>query len=365
MRDERIRFSPASPLSRDLKARVDAHFKETGASPHGGPSLWLKTFLLALLTATPVVLFVLGSGVWWQAVICGVVAGLGIAGLGFCVQHDASHGAYSRRKSVNKMMTAVLDMIGGSSHVWRVKHNQMHHSYPNLANVDPDIDAGIFGRLAPGIRRRAIHRYQHIYLWALYSMLTLKWVWFDDYWNIAHGTLGSHRLPRPKGKQWALFFAGKLFTIAWTLVIPMLAHGVWMGLLFHLSLHATAGFVLSMVFQLAHVVDGAEFPAVPTPPGEAYDFAELQLQTSVDFARKSPLITWYVGGLNFQAIHHLFPRICHIHYPALSPIVEEVCREHGVEYRTRPSLAAAIKAHYRFIYAMGRAPDVAKPAEAA
>lgn len=355
LRDARIHFRHPSPLLADLRAAVDGYFERTGRSPHGGIRIWAKTLFFVLFTAGVWTLFLLGSGAWWQAVLAGLGSGLGIAGIGFCVQHDASHGAYSSSRRVNAWMARMLDVIGGSSHVWRTKHNIIHHTYPNLAGIDQDLEAGIFARFAPGFPRYFFHRFQHIYIWLLYGLLTVKWMWVDDFVNIGLGIIGSHKLRRPKGKEWVVFFVGKLIAIGWTFVIPVLVHGFWIGLLFHLVGHVVAGITLSLVFQLAHCVDRAEFPAVPTPKGQEMEWAAHQLATSVDFARGNRFLTWYLGGLNYQAIHHLFPHVSHVHYPALSPIVAEVTARHGVEYRTIPTMTQAIGSHYRWLRHLGAA----------
>ena len=101
-------------------------------------------------------------------------------------------------------------------------------------------------------------------------------------------------------------------------------------------------------------------PAFPQPDPAtghlATSFAEHQLQTTVDFARGNRFVSWFVGGLNFQVEHHLFPRICHVHYPKLSRLVERTCRRAGVEYHVNPSVRAAIASHYRWLREMGRRP---------
>jgi linoleoyl-CoA desaturase len=231
----------------------------------------------------------------------------------------------------------------------------VHHTYPNLAGVDQDLEAGVFARFAPGIARHRFHRFQHIYVWMLYGLLTIKWMWVDDFVNVAIGRLGPHRLPRPRGWEWGVFFLGKALAIGWAVVVPVLVHGLWVGILFHVVGHVVAGVTLSVVFQLAHCVDEAEFPVVPTPAGGDVEWATHQLRTSVDFARGNPFLTFFLGGLNYQAIHHLFPHVSHVHYPAISPIVAAVCDRHGVRYRTFPSMFGAIRSHYRWLRRLGSA----------
>jgi len=356
VRDERITFHTPAPLLRDLKRGVDAYFASSGRTRFGGVRLWVKTVLLLVYAGVVWSLFLFGPGTWWVALLNGAGVGLALAGIGFCIQHDANHGAYSSNRRVNAMMSWMMDLVGASSYVWRTKHNIIHHTYTNLAGVDQDLDAGIFARFAPGMAWRKPYRFQHLYVWFLYGLLTLKWMWVDDFLDVGLGSVGAHKLRRPRGKEWGVFLVGKALSIGWTFVIPALVHGFWIGLLFHLSAHFVAGVTLSIVFQLAHCVEVAEFPPVPTPPGRDVEWAEHQLRTSVDFAPGNPLLTYFLGGLNYQAIHHLFPHVSHVHYPALRPIVAEVCEAHGVPYRTIPTFGEAVKSHYRWLRRMGRAP---------
>ena len=119
-------------------------------------------------------------------------------------------------------------------------------------------------------------------------------------------------------------------------------------------MHAVAGLILSVVFQLAHVVEEAHFP-VPDEKGNIEnEWAIHQMETTADFSRKSWLITYYVGGLNYQTEHHLFPRICHVHYPKLAPIVEATAKEFGVPYIYNETFITALKSHMSVISKLGR-----------
>ena len=82
----------------------------------------------------------------------------------------------------------------------------------------------------------------------------------------------------------------------------------------------------------------------------------IQVRTTVDFARGSRLATWYLGGLNLQVEHHLFPKVCHLHYPRLAPVVEQTAAEHGIAYHAHESIGAALASHWRWLRRMGRAP---------
>src|SRR5262249_30803924 len=158
------------------------------------------------------------------------------------------------------------------------------------------------------------------------------------------------------GLDLAIFFGGKLFSLSVVVFIPLFFHAWWIVVLYYLLVTAIMGVLLAVVFQLAHCVEEADFPT-PEPGTQRIEqaWAEHQVETTVDFARGSWVCCWMLGGLNFQVEHHLFPRICHVHYPALSKLVEEVCREFGVAYRAHATLWAGITSHFRWLKRMGSA----------
>jgi len=276
--------------------------------------------------------------------------GLLLAAIGFNVMHDGGHESLSRSRFVNRCAAFSLDLLGGSSYAWHWKHNLYHHSYPNIGGVDSDIELAPVGRVASFQPRHPVYRYQHLYLWVLYGLLAVKWHVFDDFRDILAGRIGEMPLPRPRGLDLVLFVAGKASFFALALVVPALVHGIAPALLFYFVTSFVVGLTLSVIFQLAHCVEETTFHA-----GAAVDeWALHQLGTTANFAPRSRLLGWYVGGLNFQIEHHLFPRISHVHYPRIAPIVQRVCAERGVDYHVHETLFAAVRSHYRLLRAQGR-----------
>jgi len=355
----KLKFDSSDRFIRELRKRVDTYFETTGKSRRDCPQMYFKTatVLTWFFGAYFTLLFAVHSA--WLIVPLAVVLGLALAAIGFNVQHDGGHRAYSDRPWVNKIMALTLDLMGGSSYLWDWKHNSLHHTYPNISGHDDDIDVGILGRLSPHQPRLAFHRFQGIYLWVLYGFLAIKWHLFDDFYNVAVGRIGGHRIPRPKGRDLFVFVAGKVSFFSMVFVIPMLMHPWWAVLGTYAIASFISGVVLSVVFQLAHCVDGAEFP-LPSPTangGEAMATAwsTHQVLTTVDFARGNRVLSWLLGGLNFQVEHHLLSKICHVHYPDLSKIVEDLCAEFGLRYQAHRSMWSAVASHYRWLVIMGRA----------
>jgi len=352
------KFKGSDRFIRELRKRVDAYFERTGRRRRDCPSMYFKTatILAWFFGAYSLLLFVASSA--WLAIPLAVVLGFAIAAIGFNIQHDGSHKAYSSRAWVNKVMALTMDMMGGSSYMWDWKHNSFHHTYTNIAGHDDDINIGFLGRLSPEQPRYWFHRLQGVYLWLLYGFLAIKWHLFDDFYQLSIGRIGEHKIRRPRGKDLVVFIAGKAVFFSLAFVIPMLLHPVWTVLAIYAIAAFVSGVVLSIVFQLAHCVGEADFP-VPVPNGEGgqrveTDWAVHQVQTTVDFARRNPVLRWFLGGLNFQVEHHLFHKICHIHYPALSKLVEETCREFGIRYNAHRTFFGAVASHFRWLVQMGR-----------
>jgi len=353
-----LKFGRGDGFHAELRRRVDRYFRATGESPRDCPRMYLKTAVILAWFAGCYGLLVFVAATWWLGLILAVLLGIAMAAIGFNVQHDGGHHSYSSRPWVNRLMAMSLDLLGGSSYLWARKHNGIHHAYANITGHDDDIDLGIIGRLSPHQRRLPFHRWQHFYMWLLYGFLPSKWQLYDDFRDYIRGSVGGKPYPRPRGWDLAVFAGGKAAFFALALAIPLMLHPLWTVLLFYFVASLVQGVLLGVVFQMAHCVEEAAFPMPSEDTGRMENsWAVHQLETTVDFARESRVLSWLVGGLNFQIEHHLFPEICHIHYPRLAPLVERTCREHGLTYMAQSSLRASIASHYRWLRRMGTATE--------
>jgi linoleoyl-CoA desaturase len=350
-----IEFGENRSFQIELRTRVDTFFKNAGIPKTGGRQMHVKTAFMLLFFLTDYWLLVFVSGNLWLGVALAVFLGLSMAGIGFNIQHDAGHNAYSSSRRINKLMAMTLDLIGGSSYVWHYKHSVVHHTYVNITGYDTDIDIGIFGRLSPHQKRRWFHRWQHFYLWPLYGLLAIKWQCIDDFRYVITGGIEKHRLPRPLRGDLFRFIAGKTFFFGWVFLIPLLLHPVGV-VFFYYSIAALAlGVTISAVFQLPHCVGESEFPLPDPATGRITSpWAEHQARVTLDFDKQNHLITWLLGGLNYHLEHHLFPMICHTHYPLISPIVEKTCKEFNVRYESHMTLWHGLRSHYRWLRTMGK-----------
>ncbi|MDZ7359172.1 MAG: acyl-CoA desaturase [candidate division KSB1 bacterium] len=361
---KKISFPLRLGFYQELKKRVQTYFEENGISPHADWRMVLKTVIILAWLATSYVLLVFFSSSLILAVISAFAVAQGFVLVGFNIMHDGAHGSYSKSKKVNWMMGFTLDLIGGSHMFWRHKHNILHHTYTNINELDDDIHVGNLMRFSPAQKRRPWHRFQHWYAFPLYGFMTLLWVSYGDFHKFFTGRIGDYELPEPSPGAAFLFFLTKFFYFGYMLILPMFFHPIAYVIGFFLLVHFVLGLTMATIFQLAHVVEDNAFP-VPHPGSGEIDneWAIHEVETTANFAPKSRLAAWYCGGLNFQIEHHLFPRVCHIHYPAISKIVERTCREFGIRYMSYPTLRAAIVAHFRFLKKLGQKEVKLKMAE--
>lgn len=354
-----VRFARSEPGSFDAEVRRDvaAWFACTGRATTADARVWLRAAAMVALVVVPYVLVLTSVLTGWAALAACVLVGAGVAGLGLTLGHDAQHGALSRRGVVNRLAGLCFDALGVNGHYWRLTHNRLHHTFTNLAGLDDDLDVTPLLRMSPDRRRRPIHRFQHLFALPLYALLTLSWALLKDYAYLARRRLGPFRpVPRPRAHV-ATVLAGKAFHYGWTIVLPcvVLQPGLGAFLAGFLAMHVTASLILSVVFQLAHQVETTVYPERGPDGRTARTWAEHQLATTSDFARGNALLTWCLGGLNFQVEHHLFPTICSVHYPHLSPIVEACARRHGLPFHAAPTFLSALRSHARRLRALGAA----------
>lgn len=322
----------------------------------------IKTILLVALYLIPYIFVITGvASTTWQMFACFILSGFGMAGVGMGVMHDANHGSYSSKKSVNKWIGHTIDMVGASSIVWKLQHNVLHHSYTNIDDHDDDINAPFFLRFSPNGPQNKLHRYQHLYAWFFYSLSTLSWVTVKDFVRLKR----YYKKGLVKSEQEYKNIVLKLvaykvayFTFALALPIIFSPFSVGMIILGFILMHFVTGFTITMVFQIAHIVEDVDFPQ-PNELGIVEGERILhQMATTCNFAPKNKALFWFIGGLNFQVEHHLFPDICHVHYLEISKIVKATAEEFNVPYHSKPHFISAVLDHFRMLYVLGRTPKL-------
>ncbi len=341
-----------------LTRRVKEYFEENNTSNKANSKMVIKTIGMLLIYFVPyAMMFWLGTS-GWLVVGLYAIMGFGMSGIGMGVMHDAIHGAYSSNRRVNKWLGATIYLISGNVATWRIQHNVLHHTFTNIEGVDEDMETSGLIRLHRSQPWKPAYRFQKWYAPFVYGLLTLNWVTAKDfkqlvkYYNAGHAGKGEATIK----KEWYTLVFTKSIYFTLFLVLPLiLVPAAWYWVLLgFITMHFIAGVVLSYVFQLAHMVDGVEAHDIPHPDQTLDEWMEHQLQTTANFARKNPIINWFVGGLNFQVEHHLFPTICHIHYPAIAEIVRNTAHEFGLPYREYKRMRDALKAHNKHLDLMGQ-----------
>ncbi len=345
-------------LHAELKGRIQKYFEDNKIKSTGNFKLFSKTIILGLLFASLYVHLVFFTPAIWLAVVECVLLGLVVSAIGFNVMHDGGHGSYSTKKFVNKVAALSSDFLGANSFLWHVKHNIIHHTYTNVEGIDDDLESNGILRFTTTQPKRKLHKYQHLYFWFFYSILYLWWVFGSDYKKYFTKKIGDVPLKHMTTENHVSFWLGKIVHLTVFIILPIIYVGAlsWVAGFFMVTL--VSGFSLSIVFQLAHTVTETSFPVAQMPENKLEDeFALHQLKTTANFAMNSKLVSWFVGGLNFQIEHHLFPKVSHIHYPAISKIVQQVCKEYGAPYINNNTLWKAVTEHVKFLKQMGTMPN--------
>ncbi len=351
----KVTFNNSNSLFfQSVKQSVEDYFRNGNIRKVGNWKLYLKTIILIpLAIAIYVGLLTLHYPAAVGILFSGLL-GFTLAAIGFNVMHDACHGSYSRHKWVNELMGLTNNALGGNAYIWKVKHNIIHHTYTNIDGVDDDIAIGTLLRQAPTQKRLLVHRYQYLYMFVLYAFTTFAWVLVLDFIKYFSRKVYTTPLRPMDTKEQVIFWAGKILYMLFYIVIPILFVG-WEAWLFgFISMHVIMGLTLAIVFQLAHLVEHTTFEAASLSPKVIQsEWAVHEVKTTADFAAKSKVVSWLIGGLNYQIEHHLFPHISHVHYPQLSRIVREQCLKFDLPYNYYPTLAKALRSHIVMMKRLG------------
>lgn len=319
----------------------------------------VKTVIMLSLFFIP--LLTLSSGVVSSKPLLFVLyiaAGLGMAGIGMGVMHDAIHGSYSKNKKINTLLGYSFNMIGANATVWRIQHNVLHHTYTNIDHADDDINTPMFLKFCPHAKHYWVHQFQHIYIWFFYSISTISWITSKDFVRLKrYSDMGFLNGKNEYIKELIALTAWKLLYYSYAIILPMIMLPFTWGtiLLAFFCMHAVTGILVSVVFQIAHIMPDNEFP-LPDEQGVINNnWYGHQFATTTNFSPNSKFLFWLIGGLNYQVEHHVLPDVCHVHYKELTKIVSETAKEFGMPYHVKKSMFHAIVDHTKMLRSLGRA----------
>jgi len=357
-----LTFSRTKPdFSATLNKRVNDYFKSNNISRTGNSEMVIKTIFMFMLYFLPYALIV--SSVITSPlllVLMVITMSIGVSGIGLSVMHDANHGAYAKKGWVNTLIGYSLNLIGANAFNWKMQHNVLHHTYTNVHEEDEDIVSRGVLRLTPHTDWKYIYKFQHVYAWFLYGLMTLTWMVVKDFGRLIkyhkNGMAKKHKASI--AKEWAILIGTKVVYVGYIFVIPLLVTDLtwWQIILGILIMHYIAGFMLAIIFQPAHVIDGTEFPLPDDDRVLENNWAVHQLLTTTNFGNRSRWFSWYVGGLNFQIEHHLFPNVCHVHYRKIASIVKATAQEYGLPYKSSTTFLEALRGHARLLKQLGARP---------
>lgn len=341
----------------ELRKRVNGYFKENNISKHANANMVTKTVTMLALYFVPFILMLTGVVEnYWLVMGAWLTMGVGMSGIGSSIMHDANHGSYSKNQKINDALGSLITFIGGYKYNWRMQHNVLHHTFTNVDGYDDDIESALF-RLSPGQERKKMHKFQVFYAPIFYGLMTVQWSTVKDFAQLKRyrdkNLLKAQKLTYSKALRQVVL--GKLLYYAIFLVLPLTVMSApwWLTILGFLGMHYVCGLILAMVFQTAHVIEETNFYGVDDEGGVENSWAIHQLRTTANFSRKSKIFSWFIGGLNYQIEHHLFPSICHVHYPKIASIVKETAQEYGIPYYEHKTFAHALKSHFALLHGLG------------
>ena len=344
-----------------LKLGVESYFSQQKIKKTGDWRLFSKTIVLIGSAITIYAVLMLINIPAMAAILLALVLGFILASIGFAVMHDANHGSYSPSSRLNDFIGLSANAMGASSFFWKQKHNIIHHTYTNVDGIDDDIAKSPIIRQCESQKWVPAHKIQHVYLLPVYALSSIFWIFFMDFTKYFSRKIYTTEAWKMNTKNHIIFWATKIWYAIIFIAVPMYVWG-WQGWLAgFLLMNISMGLTLSLVFQLAHVVENTEFEHIPLDTTKHIETAwsEHQLKTTSNFAMDSTIISWFVGGLNYQIEHHLFPKVSHVHYPAISKIVQEKCREFNLPYNNYKTMSQALASHFRVMKQLGVKPSAA------
>ncbi len=342
----------------ELKRSVDQYFSTNHINKTGNWKLYIKTATLVPAALAIYLLLLLVHFPLMVGILLCTLLGFIFASIGFNIMHDACHGAYSKRPWVNTLMGLSLNLLGGNAFIWKFKHNIIHHTYTNIDGIDDDIAKSPLMRQCPSQKWVKAHRFQHFYVVLVYAISSFAWVTMMDFNKYFKRKIHNTTLQKMDAEEHIIFWMSKVMYAIFYIIVPVHFVGWQAWAIGFTCMHITMGLTLALVFQLAHVVEDAEFVFAPgiEPQKIEDEWAIHQVRTTANFAPRNKFVSWFVGGLNFQIEHHLFPRVSHVHYPAISSIVKQTCNNYHIRYNEYRTMTGAVASHFRMMKMLGKKP---------
>lgn len=358
-KSKRVIFERKKTMSfqEDVNQRVDDYFSSNQISRNANANMIAKTTWIIAGWVAAYLLIVSNLVNPIAMLFLAMAHGFLTAMIGINIGHDALHGSYSKNRRVNKKLGLSFNIIGANDYVWNISHNVVHHTFTNIPHHDEDIHPGEILRIEPTQELKRFHRFQHVYAFFLYCLTSISWILLKDYKKFFSHELGAHYREKFPKKEIVRLVTYKVIYYTIFIVLPfVLIDLAWYYILLGmLAAHFVQGFTLSVIFMLAHIIEGTSFMEPDEDEKIDLPWADFQLHTTANFGSNNWVLNYFFGGLNFQIEHHLFPKTCHIHYPKISKIVKQTAKDHNLPYIDYPTFTSAVKSHVRTLRRFGTA----------
>jgi linoleoyl-CoA desaturase len=355
-----LRFEREDPdgFYLDVKRRVDEYFRTSGRSRKAGWVLLLKGLLFGGMLAGSYTALLLNPHGGWVLLPLAVLTAVSALLLALNVGHDATHQVLPGGPRVNRFVARLCFLFSGiDGYLWEFRHLNSHHLYPNINGSDTDIDENPLVRLSPNQPWRWHFQFQHIYAPVLYLFAILHTTIWGDFVYLFKRQLANLTDIRQPPILYVQFALLKAMYFAFALVMPMavLDYPWWQVVLGYLLASACGSLMFVFFLIGTHFSDLADFPVPDATGSVGRSWADHNMATACDWSPRSLVAHFLSGGVNAHASHHLFPNVCHTHYPAITRIIEETAAAHGYPYN-KVSLWGMVRSHFRFLYLLGRRP---------
>ncbi len=264
--------------------------------------------------------------------------------------HEGVHSSFSENKTINHLFGYTFDLLGSSGYLWKMRHVYSHHPCPMVPDSDVDIQQTGMLTFMPMESPPNAFKYQKVYAPILYCFYTLNAILKRDWTDFFSYKIGSKTVKHSKAEAIS-FVVSKIIYINYILVLPLIFSGCsWqMVLLGFFFMHVVASISAAVALFPAHLYEESIFPE-PDENGEINTtWAEHQMSVTMDFGTRLPFAAFFFGGINYHAVHHLFPTVAHVHFPEIRKILVATAAEFEIPYNHRPSLNKAVVSHWRLL----------------
>lgn len=329
----------------ELKSAVGQEIEQIKSYKQSRKTHFKGIFLVVFFISCLMLMYNSSSAISY--LIFAVILGVTCLPLILNIGHEAVHNVFSENKVINNLGRRIFDILGTSSYFWELRHISSHHAYANVKDWDLDIEQSKIIRLSSYQKHKKHHRFQHLYMPIAFCFYTIIWFFIRDFTDIKKKKFGTKNIERhPIGKI-ILLFISKLFHICLLIIIPLLITKnfllVFSGfLLFHLAASIATTFALIST----HVGINQEIVS-PNDSVLPYSWAQHQLRTTADFSTNSRFMLHFFGGFNHHVAHHFFPKIQHIYYPRITPIIKKLANTHQIPYNSYNNLIECAGSHLK------------------